>query len=106
MRKGGFILMMCLLSWAMEAKITWGVRAGLSYSSLTQIVDEEVTYGGRLGFGVSGLADIPLSRKFSLCPELVFINQGGSYDYTYFVYNDKKEGRHTCNYYSLQLPVN
>lgn len=106
MKKGGLILMMCLLSWAMEAKITWGARAGLSYSSLTQIVDDQVTYGGRLGFSVAGLADIPLSRKFSICPELAFVNQGGSYGYIFLVNDNRKEGRHTCNYYSLQLPVN
>lgn len=106
MKKGGFILMMCLLSWAMEAKITWGARAGLSYSSLTQIVDDQVTYGGRLGFSVAGLADIPLSRRFSICSELAFVNQGGSYGYIFLVNDNRKEGRHTCNYYSLQLPVN
>ncbi|RRD60102.1 porin family protein [Tannerella forsythia] len=106
MKKGGLILMMCLLSWAMEAKITWGARAGLSYSSLTQIVDDQVTYGGRLGFSVAGLADIPLSRKFSICPELAFVNQGGSYGYIFLVNDNRKQGQHTCNYYSLQLPVN
>lgn len=106
MKKGGLILMMCLLSWTMEAKITWGARAGLSYSSLTQIVDDQVTYGGRLGFSVAGLADIPLSRKFSICPELAFVNQGGSYGYIFLVNDNRKQGQHTCNYYSLQLPVN
>lgn len=98
--------MFCLLSWSMEAKLTWGVRAGLAYSSLTQIIDEEVTYGGRLGFSVAGLADIPFSRKFSLYPELAFLNQGGAYSYVYMVDNEVREGRHTCNYYSLQLPIN
>lgn len=100
--------MLCLLSWSMsmEAKVTWGVRAGLSYSSLTQIINEEITYGGRLGFNVAGLAEIPLSRKFSILPEVAFLNQGGAYDYIYTVDNKAEKGRHSCNYYSLQVPVN
>ena len=91
---------------AAQAKIIPGLRLGLSYNQLTQIVDEEVTFGGRVGFEAAGLLDIPLSQRFSIVPELAIASEGGSYDY-FYLYNDLMvTGRHESNYYSLRLPVN
>ena len=106
MKKWLIFVMICLFSLPAAAKISWGVRAGLSYSSLTQIIDEEVTYGGRMGFNIAGLMDIPLSNRFSLRPELAFVSQGGAYDYIYTVDEEVVTGRHTCVYYTAQIPVN
>jgi hypothetical protein len=99
---------MALFSFDAGARVGFGVRAGLSYASLTQIVDEKVTYGDRLGVCVAGLVDIPLSRKFSLRPELVVLNLGGSYDVEYVTEGQPylRVERVKSSYYSLQVPVN
>ena len=58
MKKYLLLLLAGLWTCAAQAKIIPGVRLGLSYNQLTQIVDEEVTYGGRIGFEAAGLLDI------------------------------------------------
>jgi hypothetical protein len=99
---------MVLFSFNVEAKVGFGIRGGISYASLTQIVDEQVTYGDRLGFSVAGLIDIPLSRKCSLRPELAILNLGGAYDVEYLVEEQPYLGieRIESSYYSLQIPLN
>jgi hypothetical protein len=99
---------MTLLSGGAGAQVAFGVRAGGTYASLTQIVEEKVTYGGQLGFSVAGLIDIPVAPKFSVRPELALVNLGGAY---YVEYRDDKQPqfdveRRKSNYYSLQIPVN
>jgi hypothetical protein len=108
MRKWIGIGIVAMCSCFVEAQVTFGGRAGVSYASLTQIVDEEITYGGHVGFSVAGLMDIPLSPKFSLRPELAFVNLGGTYYIEYV--SDRRPyldmERRKCNYYSIQVPVN
>jgi hypothetical protein len=108
MKKWVYVGMMVLFSFWMEAKVGFGIRAGVSYASLTQIVDEQVTYGDRLGFCAAGLFDIPLSQKFSLRPELVILNLGGAYDVEYVVEEQPylRIERIESSYYSLQIPLN
>jgi hypothetical protein len=100
--------MAAMLSCSVKAQVTLGLRAGVSYASLTQIVEEEVTYGGRVGFSIAGLMDIPLSRRFSLRPELAVMNLGGAYYIEYAVDNHPRLEieRRKCNYYAIQVPVN
>ena len=104
MKKWIFLLVMMALSFSVKAQVTFGARAGIAYTSLTQIIDEEVTYGGRVGFNVAGLMDIPLSRKFSLRPELSFISQGGAYSLE-FREEETLWQRYKRNYYAVQVPV-
>ena len=90
----------------MKAQVTFGIRAGISYASLTQMIEEEVKYGGRIGFSMAGLTDIPLSSRFSLRPEIALVNLGGTY---YMLYRTDKQiemERHKSNYYSIQAPIN
>jgi hypothetical protein len=93
-------------SFAVKAEINFGVRAGFAYTSLTQVLNEEVTYGGRLGFTVAGLMDVPLSRKFSLRPELAFISQGGAYSLEFIKNEPSYWTRYKRSYYSAMIPVN
>ena len=105
MKKWIFIPVFVWLSLSGKAQITFGLRGGVAYTSLTQIVNEELTYGGRVGFSVAGLMDIPLERKFSLRPELSFISQGGAYSLE-FTKEETFWQRYKRNYYSVQIPVN
>ncbi|MDR1455174.1 MAG: PorT family protein [Tannerella sp.] len=100
-------IMLLSLSGA-EARVGFGIRAGVAYASLTQLVDEKVAYGDRLGFCVAGIVDIPFSRKFSLRPELVILNLGGAYDVEYPVEEQPylRMERIKSSYYSLQMPLN
>ncbi len=102
--KIGLVLLMAVLVMPVAAKVTYGVRFGGAYSSLTQKVDGEFNSGARFGFSVAGLADIPLYKRFSLRPELSFVNQGGSYYSA-----PQMEGMgylNKCSYYSIVVPVN
>ena len=105
MKKWIFILVLIGLSLSVKAQITFGARAGIAYTSLTQTIDEEVTYGGRVGFNVAGLMDIPLSRQFSLRPELSFLSQGGAYSLE-FREKETLWQRYKRNYYAVQVPIN
>jgi hypothetical protein len=104
MKKWIFIHLIIGLSLAAKAEITFGIRAGINYTSMTQLIDGDVVYGGRAGFSAAGLMDIPLSRKFALRPELSFISQGGGYTLEYI--KEPPWERYRRNYYSVQIPVN
>lgn len=106
MKKYLLLLLAGLWTCAAQAKIIPGVRLGLSYNQLTQIVDEEVTYGGRIGFEAAGLLDIPLSQRFSIVPELAIASEGGAYNYLYLFDDMMITGCHSSSYLSLRLPVN
>ncbi|MDD3062685.1 MAG: porin family protein [Massilibacteroides sp.] len=86
------------------SQITYGVRGGLSYSALIQNMENKNKVGSRAGFSIGGLIDIPFYRRFSLRPELSFVNQGGSF-YSR-IDNEMSAIKNKYNYYSIQLPVN
>ncbi|MDH6306327.1 hypothetical protein M2459_002690 [Parabacteroides sp. PF5-5] len=103
-----YVLLGLIMVWAIPAvtaQVTFGVKAGLARSSMIQKIDLDHESGSQLGFSVAGLADIPFYRRFSFRPEIAFTKQGGHFfsDYN----EDKLPGlKHTCNYYSLQTPLN
>ena len=109
MKKIGLVIILVMLMIVpATAQITWGVRGGLAYSSLVQKIDNNYQSGARFGFSVAGLAQIPLSKRLSLQPEVAFVHQGGNYlskisegDGTDLAYPKTK-----CNYYSILVPVN
>ena len=105
MKKWLFIPVFIWLTLPVKSQIAFGARAGIAYTSLTQIIDEEVTYGGRVGFNIAGMLDVPISRKFSLRPELSFLSQGGAYS---LEFREKETiwERYKRNYYAIQIPVN
>ena len=81
MRKIGLLLIAVMMILPAMAQVSFGVRAGGAYSSLIQKVEDTYEAGARFGFSIAGLADIPLSKnkKWSLRPEVAFVNQGGAY---------------------------
>ncbi|MDH6535606.1 PorT family protein [Parabacteroides sp. 52] len=105
-RKIGLSLIVVMLMAILPAtaQVAFGVRAGASYSSLTQKVGTTYESGARMGYSIAGMMDIPLYRRFSLRPEIAFANQGGAW------YSVPEMGnmalRNRCWYYSLQVPVN
>lgn len=104
-RKTELMLVLAMMMIApVMAKVTWGVRAGGAYSSLIQKVNDTYKSGARFGFSLAGLAEIPLHKRWSLRPEVAFVNQGGNY------YSAPEMGGmalyNKCWYYSLQVPVN
>ena len=100
------ILLLCLVMLMVPAvygQVSFGVRAGIGSSALVQKVDGSPVSGARFGFSVAGLLDVPVYKRFSLRPELVFINQGGSYE---AFENSTTPTAHSCYYYSIQVPLN
>lgn len=85
------------------AQVEFGVRLGGAYSSLVQRLDKTYESGGRIGFSVAGLMQLPIYKGLSFVPEVGLIYQGGDY-YSY----PTDEGMTTHNmykYYSLQVPL-
>ena len=105
MKKWLLIYLIVGFSLSAKAQVTFGARGGITYTSLTQTINEEVTYGGRVGFNVAGLMDIPFHRRLSLRPELSFINQGGAYSLE-FKKDETFWARYKRNYYAVQIPLN
>ena len=104
MKKWLFIYLILCLAFSAKAQLSFGARAGITYTSLTQVIDGDVTYGGRVGFSVAGMLDIPLNRVFSLRPEPSFISQGGAYSLEFT--EEPFWKRYKRNYYAVQIPVN
>ena len=104
MRKIGLLLIAVMMILPAMAQVSFGVRAGGAYSSLIQKVEDTYEAGARFGFSIAGLADIPLSKnkKWSLRPEVAFVNQGGAYYSNQDIHGMALHNK--CWYYSLQIP--
>lgn len=97
-----------LIGWVLSvatafAQVEFGVRAGGAYSSLIQQLDKTYESGGRLGFSVAGLMQVPIYKGLSFVPEVGLIYQGGDY-YTYPI-GDEMGVHNFYKYYSLQVPL-
>lgn len=104
MKKGWLILLLSLLTIPVIGQVSFGVRAGGSYSSLSQKVGDKYESGNRMGYNIGGLMDIRLYKRWSLRPELSFVFQGGSYFSGMDV--DGMSMHNKYKYHSLQVPVN
>lgn len=103
-RKIGLMLLVAMFMLPAAAQVAFGVRGGVAYSSLIQKIGTTYESGARFGFSVAGLVDIPLYKRFSLRPEIAFVNQGGSYFSVPEMAGMAMYNKY--NYYSLQVPVN
>ncbi|MDL2208088.1 PorT family protein [Parabacteroides sp. OttesenSCG-928-O15] len=107
MKKIAFLGLILLLACPVWGQVTWGVRAGGSYSSLVQKVGNEHEAGSRMGFSVAGVADIPLRfiyKRLSVRTELALVNQGGSWYSGQDI--DGMAFYNRCWYNSIHVPVN
>jgi hypothetical protein len=101
-----------------SGKVYWGVRAGISRTSIVQKVDLDYRSGWNIGGSVAGLVDIPIYERFSFRPEVSFVYQGGSflsgYDESplysdiapHSVFSEFYRLRNETMGYSLQVPLN
>lgn len=97
-----FLIIVCLcISIVVDAQIRFGAKASLGYTSLFQKVDGINVGDHKFGFDVGAIAELPLSRRFKLQPELLFANRGGK------VYVGEIDRSHytRLDYYSLILPI-
>jgi hypothetical protein len=87
------------------AKVSWGVKAGISRSSIAQKIDLDYRSGWSVGGSVAGLMDVPVYERFSFRPEVSLVYQGGS-----FLSGLGEAGtyalRNEVHGYSLQIPLN
>ncbi len=105
MKKIG-LLIACLLSlvgYSAQAQVDFGARFGVSYTALTQRINEGYVSGGKAGFSIAGLADIPLYKDLSFRPEVAFMHQGGNY-YSQPVFSEMA-AYNKYRYYSIQVPL-
>lgn len=105
------LFLVLLLVFAVEAKAqsqpAVGLRAG---GSLAQLRGEDDVFGGdatelKLGLTVGAFAEVPINRQFSVQPELLYTQKGGTMDE--FVSEDGVEGEVESNFnlHYLELPV-
>lgn len=97
------VMMMLAVSSAL-AQVEFGVRAGGAYSSLIQRIDRDYDSGGRFGFSVAGLMEVPVYRGLSFRPEVGFVHQGGDYYSQYSPVGMEAHNKYA--YYSIQIPLN
>jgi hypothetical protein len=105
-RKAGWVIgLITVLSVPASAKVYWGARAGVAYSSLVQKIDLANRSGSCLGYSVAVLSDIPFYERFSFRPEVALVYQGGS-----FLSGPVVDGlyllRHKIGNYSLSPSLN
>jgi opacity protein-like surface antigen len=62
-------------------EVTYGVKGGLNLSNLTGDIDDSESL---IGAHVGAFAEIKITDKFSVQPELLFSMQGAKQEYTYF----------------------
>jgi len=91
-------------------KISYGVKGGLNISNVT---DQSFTNSNnyfnqksRVGFNAGAFVNIPISKSFSIQPELLFSQYGYKTKYYFNVENDLiYDGSNTLNLGYLTIPV-
>jgi hypothetical protein len=103
------LLFAILLTTNLNAQKMVGFVAGPAYVSLTQVLGDEVTDGGKIGFTMGVALDLPLSQadKFSIRQELLFANLGGSEQVALLkgLELTPTPATNYYSYYALQLPI-
>ncbi|WET02229.1 porin family protein [Flavobacterium sp. YJ01] len=74
-------LLMCAGAMAQTEKVKLGVKAGLNISNLT-FDENELKSSDKTGFTAGLMAEIPLTKSFSVQPELLFSQQGMKLSYS------------------------
>ncbi len=72
---------MCAGAMAQTEKVKLGVKAGLNISNLT-FDENELKSSDKTGFTAGLMAEIPLTKSFSVQPELLFSQQGMKLSYS------------------------
>ncbi|MDH6343585.1 hypothetical protein M2480_002429 [Parabacteroides sp. PFB2-12] len=107
MKKAAIVALLFVLAFPVWGQVTWGVRAGGSYSALVQKIGDKNEAGSRMGFSVAALANIPLNaiyKRLSIRTELGLMNQGGAWYSGQDL--DGMAFYNRCRYNSLHIPVN
>lgn len=96
-------LFLSLAATAQDQKVKLGVKAGLNIASLN-FDESELNTSSKTGFTAGLMAEIPLTKKFSLQPELLYSQQGSKSSFSDpEVANSKFESTIKLNY--LNIPV-
>lgn len=67
----------CAFGFTQAQEVKFGVKAGANFSTFTGDVEG---YDGKVGFQVGGFAEIKISDKFSVQPELMYSTLGAKFD--------------------------
>lgn len=64
---------------AVAQEVNWGIKAGANYSTISSDMDPDYLFGFHAGV----VAEIPLSAKFSLQPELLYSLEGAKSEFSF-----------------------
>lgn len=96
-------LFLSVAAMAQTQKVKLGVKAGLNIASLT-FDESELNSSSKTGFTAGFMAEIPLAKKFSIQPELLYSQQGTKTSFSDpDVTNSNYNGTIELNY--LNIPV-
>jgi opacity protein-like surface antigen len=92
------IVAVLAFGFANAQEVKFGVKGGINLSTLTGDNDEA---SSKVGFQVGGFAEIKLTDKFSVQPEVLYSLQGAKSEFSEFGLNSKS----TLNLSYLNIPV-
>jgi hypothetical protein len=74
-----------VLLWGVEAsaqEISWGIKGGVNFATLTFDADPQPDFKYRIGLVGGGFFTLPLGSHFDVQPEILFSQQGATFDAT------------------------
>jgi hypothetical protein len=105
------------LAWAQEktgslskSPVTFGVKGGMNISSLTDGSDDayfNYERKAKIGFNAGVFANIPISDKFSIQPEILYNGLGSKIESTIFfdIPEARMDGKETLSLSYLSVPI-
>ena len=76
LRVAALLAMLCVSSTAWAGPVSFGVKGGLTQASLNI---DEIDTENRTGWAAGGFAEYPLSNKFALQGEVLYVSRGTSF---------------------------
>jgi hypothetical protein len=91
-----------------QMDVKFGVKAGVNVATIggdfgISDVDEETDTKSKIGFHIGGVAELMLSEKFALQPELLYSQQGATVEYKHADPEDNFDQETTFSY--IHVPI-
>jgi hypothetical protein len=79
---GVFVLVLLCASQALGQEVSWGVKGGVNWATLSSDQDPGPEFKYRIGVIAGGFFTFPIGARLDVQPEVLFSQQGASFDDT------------------------
>lgn len=94
-----------VFGFANAQKAQFGLKGGLNVANQSYSGEGAPSPSSIIGFHIGGFAEVKISDKFSIQPELLYSTQGSEFDYTLYMDGAEYDTKNTFKLSYINVPV-